>query len=242
MPTFYNGRRTSKLLSLRVKSIRDPFRDQKALLKDTSVRTVLDVGAHKGDLTAIYLKTFPRATIYSFEPSPESFERLQIRFKGNLSVKPVQLAISSEGGQSTFFVNRNSATNSLLPKTVDADKWADTSGDMTNLNRITVETTTIDKFCQENQLDAIQILKLDLQGAELKALQGARRSLRRKAISLVFLETNFVPIYEGQCTFTEIVEYLSEYDYRLFNLYNLATAENGQLKWCDVLFRPEDSS
>lgn len=217
---------------------RDAFHDQKMLLSNTPVQTIFDIGAHVGEITASYSNLFPKSTIYSFEPFPESFQRLSKRFKGNSLVKPVQLAVSSKADERKFYVNRDSGTNSLLPTVDDVGCWVDPNVEelIENITTIEVPVTTIDDFCKQKSIDEIQILKMDIEGVELMALEGASEKLSQGSISLIYTEILFVPVHEGQALFHEIYNFLSGYGYRLFNMYNFSYARSGQLEWGDAIF------
>jgi FkbM family methyltransferase len=214
---------------------RDAFNDQRMLLAGTRVKTIFDIGANIGKVTARYSRLFPEAKIYSFEPFPESFQKLRRRFKGNSLVKPIQLAVSNKAGKKKFYVNQNSATSSLLPITDSAEYWVEPKA-IKNIATIEVAVTTIDDFCQQKSIDEIQILKMDIQGGELMALEGAVKKLRQGSILLIYTEILFVPIYEGEAFFYEICHFLSGYGYTLFNMYNLYQARSGQIKWGDAIF------
>jgi len=214
---------------------RDAFRDQQMLLSGTRVQTILDIGAHIGETAVRYSSAFPESTIYSFEPFPESFQELRRRFKGNGLVKPIQLAISNKAGRRKFYVNQASGTNSLLPTVDDVGYWV-TPDLVTNIATIEVAVTTIDDFCKQEIIDEIQILKMDIQGGELRALEGATEKLRQGSVSLIYTEILFVPIYEGQALFYEICNFLSGYGYTLFNMYNCCCSRKGQVKWGDAIF------
>ena len=211
------------------------FHDQRMLLSGTRVRTIFDIGANTGKVTARYSKLFPEATIYSFEPFPESFQKLRRRFEGNSLVKPIQFAVSNKVGKKKFYVNQDSTTNSLLPTGDDAGCWVDPN-DMKSVTTIDVPVTTIDNFCKQESIDEIQILKMDIQGGELMALVGASEKLGQGSILLIYTEILFVPIYEGEAFFYEICGLLSGYGYKLFNMYNFYHARNGHIKWGDAIF------
>ena len=70
----------------------------------------------------------------------------------------------------------------------------------------------------------------------MKALSGARQKLSEGAIGLIYTEVMFVPHYDGGCMFYELSDFLSEYGYTIFNLYNLKWAKNGQLRWGNAIF------
>jgi hypothetical protein len=67
-------------------------------------------------------------------------------------------------------------------------------------------------------------------------LKGASKRLANKQIKLIYSEVMFVPHYEGGCLFHDISGFLSQYNYSLFNLYNLKQARNGQIRWGNSIF------
>jgi len=215
---------------------KNAFHDQKRLLASVSVRTIFDVGAFVGDITAIYVDLFPEATIYAFEPFPENFYALKGRFVGTPRVRPVRFAVANQLGTRRFHVNRDSATNSLLPTALAAADWVTPASAVQTVRVLDAPVTTIDEFCRQEKIEEIQILKMDIQGGELLALEGAKENLHRGTIGLVYAEVEFVPIYEGQAYFHEVALWLAGYGYTLFDLYNFVYAENGQAKWGDALF------
>jgi FkbM family methyltransferase len=213
----------------------DAFNDQRMLLSGTRVKTIFDIGANIGKVTAKYSSLFPEATIYSFEPLPESLHKLRRRFEGNSLVKPIQFAVSDKAGKKKFYINQNSATSSLLLTTDSAEYWVEPNA-IKNITTIEVAVTTIDDFCKQESIDEIQILKLDIQGGELMALEGAIKKLKQGSILLIYTELLFVPIYEGEALFYEICNFLSGCGYTLFNMYNFYQTRSGQIKWADAIF------
>jgi hypothetical protein len=99
-----------------------------------------------------------------------------------------------------------------------------------------VETITIDEVMKLNNLNKIDILKFDIQGGELMALQGAEHSLQQQKISIIYTEALFVPHYEGNPLLRELWNYLVQYDYTLFDIYDMYRATNGQLRFADAIF------
>lgn len=219
---------------------KEEYRDQRTLLGKGGSGTILDVGAHTGESAIKYSRLFPSSKVYSFEPLPESFRVLQSRFKNNPRIIPIQAAVSDSEGIQQFFSNVDSATNSLLPVTDEAAQWVDVPGSVRPNQKVEVETVTIDGFCKDRNIDRVAILKMDIQGGELLALNGATESLRKRAISLILCEMLFVPLYERQAQFYQVCDFLASFEYRLYSLYNFAYSGGGQLKWCDGLFVSPD--
>jgi FkbM family methyltransferase len=215
---------------------KNPFQEQRTLLSWCSVNSILDIGANIGDTTAAYRNVFPEAVIYGFEPFPVAFDQYRRRFEGDRLVRPFRLAAAREVGTTRLYVNQNNATNSCLRAAEEARYWSERSGDIELITSLQVSSTTVDDFRRQNGVGEIQILKMDIQGGELRALEGATEGLSQGSILLVYTELLFVPLYEAQAYFYEVATFLSHYGYKLFDVYNGTHDQSGQLKWADGLF------
>jgi FkbM family methyltransferase len=236
---FRSLRRISDAWHELISGHRDAFNDQRNLLSEVEVTTILDLGANIGDTTLQYSNLFTKAKIYSFEPFPDLFQKLQARFQKNNLVKPIKAAVADTSSDRNFYITRHNAAHSLLKPADSAEKWMYPHADKNAieiLEQIKVPVLTIDDFCKHESIDKIHILKMDIQGGELMALGGAKEKLRKGSILLIYTEMFFVPVYEGQAYYNNICDFLSEYGFSLFDIYNRIYAKNGQLKWCDAIF------
>ena len=98
-----------------------------------------------------------------------------------------------------------------------------------------VEGITIDQYCLKNNIEQIDILKIDVQGNELKVLEGAKRMLTNNRIKLIFLEISIASNYEGQSEIDQVIRLLKIHKYRIFNFFKMKHQE-GRLIECDALF------
>ena len=210
-----------------------PFEVQKRLFDGAADLVIFDVGAYVGEVAATYKKLFPQSTIYCFEPFPDSFQKLN-RLCRDASIKAHQIAFSDKEGKTSFHINIDLSCNSLLPPTESDFKCY--SAKSIKDGEIQVETYTLDNFCTSAEISCIDILKLDVEGAEVKVLEGASRMLSKQAIKLIYSEVMFIPHYDGGCMFHELAAFLNRHGYTLFNLYHLKSARNGQLKWGNAIF------
>ena len=145
------------------------------------------------------------------------------------------MAFAEEVGTRDFFTNpAHSGTNSLLARPKDKRRYYAPNAELHEI--IKVQVDTLDRFCRNHAIPKLNILKLDIQGGELLALQGAVELLARNAIDIIYIEVEFVPHYENQPLFHQIVGFLSGYGYSLYNLYDLVYARNGQLRFGDAIF------
>ena len=106
---------------------------------------------------------------------------------------------------------------------------------METRQQVEVEVTTIDCFASENNIPMIDILKMDIQGAELSALHGAKELLSQQAISLIYLEIILADSYIGQPKLHEYLDYLHSLRYDLLDFYNPGR-RNLRLNQVDAIF------
>jgi FkbM family methyltransferase len=207
------------------------------LLAAGETRIVFDVGANEGQSAREFLSLFPGARIFSFEPTPASFARLRQFAADRPLITPVNKALGEKPAKAAFNENAFHQTNSLLaaspqsadylgPKVVERQKT------------IEVEVTTLDAFCREASVPRIDLLKLDVQGYELSVLKGARELLAGRNIGCLVLEVTFIPLYENQATFHDLVALLSDHQYDLMGFYNFAHSPQHRLMWCEMVFAP----
>lgn len=221
------------LFKSKVLKRKKPFEVQKRFLGGAADLVIFDVGAYVGEVTATYKKLFPQSTIYCFEPFYDSFQKLS-RACRDASVYAYQIALSDKEGKATLHVNTDLSCNSLLPPPEGDFKYH--SEKSINVGEIQIETSTLDIFCARAKISSIDILKLDVEGTEVKVLKGTSKMLSEQAIKLIYTEVMFIPHYGGGCMFHELTSFLKQYEYTLFDLYHLRRAKNGQLRWGNAIF------
>lgn len=188
---------------------------------------IFDIGANAGQTATHFRSLFPDAIIHCFEPFPESFDLLSSSLAGDKLVELHQMALSDKSGSSKLNVNRFKATNSLLSSDRRASYyWGDNVLDTDD--EIEVATQTVDNFCRERDIEHIDILKLDVQGAEYAVLLGAREMLTSQSIDIVYMEMITAPTYVGQRKIHEYLALFESHDYELFDFYN-SVRKDGRL-------------
>jgi FkbM family methyltransferase len=134
------------------------------------IRTWVVVGAYLGEEFEQILHRFPNCTIDAFEPSIRYHQRLLRRFLNQSRVKVRNLAISNRVGESMFFETTLEGSGSLLPLGNHKKLFNSNQAEA-----FEVETTTLDSLYRDRSIDVLQI---DVQGAEKLVLQGAENTLR----------------------------------------------------------------
>lgn len=215
-------------------SFRPRLADQVKLLNGHA-NVILDLGAHEGQTAGDYAEAFPDARIFSFEPERVNFKRAVYKLsKYGGRIRVILKAVSDQVGNISFNVNSHSGTHSILP-IGDTQFWAEPA-ETTEIR--TVESTSIDVFSTRHGISDIDILKMDIQGGELAALQGARELLSQGRIKLISTEVEFQALYEGRPLFWEVAAFLKSFGFGFYGLYDSQFhRENSSiLCWADAIF------
>ncbi len=230
---FIKDRLAAAGLELRRNPFIDPLQLQVRLISsDTPV--IFDVGAHIGLTVDAYRQVFPSATIHAFEPFPDSFSRLEARVGQQAGTHLHPLAMSDQDGSKTLFVNQSEATNSLKPLSdLASDNWGE--GRLTPSEQINITCETLDNFCTRNKIEQIDIIKIDVQGAEHEVLQGARQMLGKHAIKLIQFECILAETYAGQRPMHEYLALMDKLGYRFLDFFQ-PMRRNGRLLQADLMF------
>jgi FkbM family methyltransferase len=176
-------------------------RERWRLLRAYGIGTILDVGANEGQFAALMREVCPSARIYSFEPLPDVYARLEAAYRNDLMVTTVNLALGAEAGEVQMNRSEFSPSSSLLPMAeLHRQEWPQSAGH----TQVPVRLARLDDWMVEAnpQLAGELLVKLDVQGYEAAVIDGAADTLRRAR--LVVSEVSFYELYEGQPLFAEI--------------------------------------
>jgi FkbM family methyltransferase len=136
--------------------------------------TVVDVGANVGLYTLEFARQVGKdGKVYAFEPSPGEYATLHknVLANGYHNVTLVRKACSDKNGSATFYLNEGNRGDNRLYDSKDGRK------------SVTVETVRLDGYLAGRKID---IIKMDIQGAELLALKGMRKTIEaNKSIVLL---------------------------------------------------------
>jgi len=141
-----------------------------------------DVGANVGAFTCAMASL--GAQVHAFEPVPETFCRLKNNVKSNGLLHRVQLnclAVGREAGMVKFHIEEHSAATNRMARPDDVAAGAATSTQL-------VATVSLDDYCRHQGIERIDLLKLDVEGMEPLALQGARSFLQGRRIAALLVE------------------------------------------------------
>ena len=164
------------------------------------INTVVDVGANVGQFSLLARRLYPAARIVAFEPLPTSAATFKRVFAGDDRVVLHSCAVGKERGIATMHISAALDSSSLLPiGSAQVRHFPQTAEAGTAL----VQVQRLDDVLNEDDLLDTALLKLDVQGFELPALEGCERLVHRFAY--VYFECSFVELYDGQALIDEIL-------------------------------------
>ena len=164
-------------------SIDSEVRSIKKLLRlDKSVKIAVDIGGNIGDYTESFLKIFPGAEVHIFEPQRLNIEKLKLRFLDQENIKIQQLGVSNKNDTMALYSNKEGSGLASLSK-----RRLDHFGIDFNLEE-KVEIIRFEDYWINNLNEKeIDVLKMDIEGHELFALEGLGRAIKHiKAIQFEF--------------------------------------------------------
>lgn len=155
--------------------------------------------------------------IFGFDPDREECARLNALYDDPLiSIVPVGLAGIS--GNRTLYVTQEPACSSLLPPDPELTENCRALHCARHVKSVVVETTTLDSWASESNVNVIDHIKVDTQGTELEILKGGTGIL--KTVRSLEIEVEFNPIYLGQPVFSEVDAFLRSEGFVLWKLTN----------------------
>ncbi|MCB9721661.1 MAG: FkbM family methyltransferase [Candidatus Omnitrophica bacterium] len=160
--------------------LNQPSHEELDFLKQTIMTgaLVVDVGANIGVFSMGVMRQSPTTKVIAFEPSPFNYSRLAVNLRHNkVDACLCQKALSSHEASTVmkFAETKDSPSTMHFAEIGDRDT-------------IDVSVTTLDAYCESENISEIDLLKIDVEGYECDVLLGAERMLRKGAIKHIYIE------------------------------------------------------
>ena len=181
---------------------------------------IVEVGARDCTETVMFDAMLPHSNIFAFECNPDTLPKCHKAILGKKNITLIEKAVTDSEGEITFYQINNEKTITNHPHGTNpgASSIFEANEEYPlekyHQDKITVPTTTLKKFSEKYDINHIDLMWMDIQGAELLALKGAEDFIEN--VSLIHLETEFFPIYKNQPLFSEIKKFLNKKGFRLY--------------------------
>ena len=168
-------------------------------LQNRSIKTIIDIGAHKGEFTQNVLQIEGVNKIIAFEPQKKIFNLLKEKFIKNNIINLNNFALSEKVEKKMMKINRMTATSTLNDIYKNSLYFKFKSFLLNEKNSIISEeeinTTTFDIFFKGTVFDQNTLLKIDTEGYEFKVLKGSEQKI--KEIKYILIENQFSKMYKN---------------------------------------------
>jgi len=180
----------------------------KQFLSETKSPCIFDIGANKGEYSLAILNEIPSAKIHAFEPSQHAFSVLKNhagKFMAN------NFGVSDSCRTAVLFSNEaGSPLASLSKRKLDHFNIPFEHTEPVNI-------VTVDKYCYENSIEYIDLLKIDAEGEELNILKGALSLFESNRIGVVQFEFGGCNI-DSKTHFMDFYYFFKKYNFKLFRI------------------------
>ena len=166
------------------------------LIKDQliidDIKYIVEVGSLDGADSMFFKNHFPLSTVYTIEGLPENYNKY---LKDNKDIQTFNIVISDYIGNVNYYVKNINGLHGIYNR-----------GDNYGTETIQLPCITLDKFCEDNNIPQIDILKIDVEGATLDVLKGMGNILPN--IKIMHIETETYPFFDGQSLHDDVEDYL----------------------------------
>ena len=186
------------------------------------IKIAFDVGAHDGETLEYFQKIKSIKKIYSFEPQILSYDKLVKKYNYDKKVILNNLALSNNSEEKIFFINSLSSTSSF--SLLDNNSlWLKIKNIILNekdsiKSSIILKTSTIDSYVLRNNIDKINLLKIDTEGHELEVLMGAKKTINKNKVEYLLIEIHSSKMYKNYSKY-KIEEFLKKNNFILLKSF-----------------------
>jgi 2-O-methyltransferase len=190
-------------------------RELKMYIPENAV--IIEAGMFDAADTEDFARVFPAGKIHGFECLPHYYDLSCKRLASYSNVATYPLALNDAVGELDFYVSTTngelSASGSLLAPKLHQEVHPHVKFN----ERIKVKAITLDQWAVEYGIPQVDFLWLDLQGAEIRALQGAEKVLQN--VKGIFTEVSLIETYENVPLYEEVKTFLQSKGFRIEKEY-----------------------
>jgi FkbM family methyltransferase len=171
--------------------------------------TAFDIGACMGTYTRLLAQKFDQ--VFAFEACPATNANYLVpSVKNYPNVRVINTAISNKTGRTRLFTTSftdgaGKGGNSISNRIVNTGKWGHSQSHYTE-----IDSVTIDKFVQFRKISNLGFIKMDIEGAENFAWNGAIETLKTNKLNII-LEVHMEVDYQ------ELHQFFRDLDYKIFD-------------------------
>ena len=177
-----------KKIAIFIFDIIDKFIHQRNILRSIKkekliINTFIDIGAHKGTYTDLFIDNYDIKKIYMFEPQLSIFKYIKKKYKNVKIIQIFNYGISNRNEKKIFYINKHDLTSSikkLNPKNTYLNLKSKLFS--TNLKgmverKTIIQTIKLKNFFLKSNIKKVDLIKVDTEGHELEVLLGLENKI-----------------------------------------------------------------
>lgn len=194
------------------------------------IKSILDVGAHHGNWSREVKGIFPNATVFMIEANPDCEPMLK---ETGFPYAIALLGAFEQDAVKYWKTNHRDTTGNSVYR----EQTAAYSDQMAEY--VEVPSTTLARVCNHREVGPFDLIKLDVQGAELDIIRGSIDLIKQAKV--VILEAQFVEYNKGAPMATDVIREMAEIGFEPFDILELHYTPGHVLLQVDMMFRPVGS-
>lgn len=203
------------------------------LLPKTAPITFFDVGASVGNFSKAICAEYTIKKGILIEPVSKLIPILEREFPDKNIYSIINAAISDTITQTDFYLNEDADFVSSLLR-IDNKGEGFAAFNFADPVLTKIQALTLDHITNEHQLTHIDLIKIDVQGAEHLVLNGGFETLKKT--KLVYTEFSFKPLYDKSSTLFDLYKIFNENNFILVNISQGYSSPLGEILQGDALF------
>lgn len=213
----------------------DAYYEIGRLSRRAGATLMLDVGCFEGRTISRFRESGVNCPIVGFDPLKENADRARENCAELKDVEIVEAALFESDGETSFFVNRNRQTSSLLDN--DRGNAESFQNDTAHESVVKVSTCRMDTWLGQARWDTSRIIvKCDVQGSEESVVRGGMGAFAKNVIAF-YSEVQLLPMYGGQTGFQRLNQVLTEeFNFVLKDIYPCLHDARGRAVQTDMLW------
>jgi FkbM family methyltransferase len=146
--------------------------------------TIIDAGANIGLASIWFLARYPGASLHAFEPEDKNYRLLSANLNSESNVQLTKAALGESNGRAILHLSYHGATHSIA----GAEQFLESEA-----KQEIVEQINLADYLQQQRIEAIDLLKLDVEGSELDLLKGLGDRVRKVRVICGEVHEQIVP-------------------------------------------------
>ena len=183
---------------------------------------IIDVGSNQGQSVEEYLKIYTNYKIHCFEPLNNLYEDLKKKYGHDKNIFLNNYALGEENKESKFLKYYNDV-NSSFNKPIQDSNWEKKKKKKFNIKNLIeeelkVKVLKLDEYIKINNIEFIDLLKIDTQGYEDKVLIGSREILESNKVNFIQIEFIMGNQYQNRLNIIDYENHLIKNNFRLYGI------------------------